>query len=294
MRGVSVDGELKLGAHMSIAGGYYKALEKGKQVDCTVVQLFTKNASQWAGKAITEQDCDVFKSTCEKVGYTHSDLVAHDSYLINLATPDDALWEKSIAAFGHELDRCAMLCIPGLVTHAGAHMGSGEEAGLERIAQALDRVLSERPGQDVKVLLETTAGQGTCLGYAFEHLARVIELVGEEQRPRVGVCWDTCHLFAAGIDFSDEVRYERMVESFDRIVGLNRLHAIHLNDSKKGLGSRVDRHEHIGEGALGLEPFRFIMNDSRLAHLPKIIETPKGDDMAEDKVNLGVLRGLVR
>jgi deoxyribonuclease-4 len=292
-----LDMQLKVGAHMSVAGGAHKALQRGKDVGCTVVQVFTKNASQWAAKPISPEDATLFKSTCQETGYQSCDLVAHDSYLINLATPDDALWEKSLAAFGHELDRCATLGIPGLVTHAGAHMGSGEERGLERIAAGLDKVLSERPGQDVTVLLETTAGQGTCLCYCFEHLASVLEMLPAEHRQRVGICWDTCHLYAAGIDFTDEYKYERMVESFDRIVGLDKLKAIHMNDSKKGLGSRVDRHDHIGKGALGLEPFRHIMNDARLTHLPKILETPKGEageETANDKMNIQALLDLVR
>ena len=292
-----MDKQIRLGAHMSVAGGAHKALQRGKELGCTVVQVFTKNANQWNAKPISAEDADLFKSTCADAGYEFADLVAHDSYLINLASPDDELWEKSIQAFGHELDRCASLCIPGLVTHAGAHMGSGEEAGLARIAAALDRVLTERSGQEVMVLLETTAGQGTSLCYAFEHLGSVFEMLSSESQQRVGVCWDTCHLLAAGIDFTDEQKYERMVESFDRIVGLDRLRAIHCNDSKKGLGSRVDRHEHIGKGALGLEPFRFIMNDPRLAHLPKILETPKGaagEETANDTMNLTALRDLVR
>ena len=287
---------VKVGAHMSVAGGTHKALQRGKDVGCTVVQVFTKNASQWAAKPISEDDVRLFKSACGEMGFAPADLVAHDSYLINLATPDDALWEKSLHAFGHELDRCASYGIPGLVTHAGAHMGSGEETGLERIAAGLERVLAERPGQEVTVLLETTAGQGTCLCYSFEHLATVLRLLQVEHRKRVGICWDTCHLFAAGIDFGDEYKYERMVESFDRIVGLDKLRAIHMNDSKKGLGSRVDRHDHIGKGMIGIEPFRYIMNDPRLAHLPKILETPKGEageETANDIMNIQALRGLV-
>ena len=282
---------------MSIAGGAHKALERGHELGCTVVQVFTKNANQWAAKPIADGDAQLFHATRDGCGYVAEDLVAHDSYLINLATPDDTLWEKSIAAFGHELDRCAQLGISGLVTHAGAHMGSGEEVGLARIAEAITRALGERPDQSVRVLLEITAGQGTALCYCFEHLGSVIEQVGSQYRDRVGVCWDTCHLLAAGIDFTSEEKYERMVESFDRIVGLDRLRAIHMNDSKKGLGSRVDRHEHIGQGAIGLEPFGFIMNDPRLSHLPKLLETPKGaagEETANDLMNLGALRGLVR
>lgn len=285
---------VRLGAHMSIAGGYFKALERGSEIGCTAVQIFTKNANQWAGKPITQQEIESFGAALGKADYGAPDLIAHDSYLINLATPDDALWEKSLAAFGHELDRCEMLGVPALVTHAGAHVGSGEETGLARISAGLDRVLSERPGQNVAVLLETTAGQGTALGYAFEHLRDMIAAVRPENRDRVAVCWDTCHLFAAGIDFTEEYKYERMVESFDRIVGLDKLRAIHLNDSQKGLGSRVDRHAHIGEGMLGIEPFRFIMNDPRLAALPKVLETPKEADMADDIRNMALLRSLIK
>ncbi len=285
---------MKLGAHMSAAGGCYKALERAEELGCTAVQLFSKNANQWAAKPISEEEADLFKRTREQFCLDASALIVHDSYLINLASPDDRLWEKSLQAFGHELDRCATLGIPALVTHAGAHMGSGEEVGLERIARGIDRVLTERPGQQVTVLLETTAGQGTCLCYCFEHFATVLGSLSAENKARVAVCWDTCHLFAAGIDFTEPLTYERMVESFDRIVGLDKLRAIHLNDSKKGLGSHLDRHEHIGKGALGVEPFRMIMNDPRLAALPKVLETPKGPDMAEDKENLALLRSLVQ
>jgi deoxyribonuclease-4 len=279
---------------MSAAGGCYRAIERGSQIGCTAVQLFTKNANQWAAKPIGTDDAQHFQQCMEKAEYLSADIIAHDSYLINLATPDDILWEKSLAAFGHELDRCAILGVPALVTHAGAHMGSGEEVGLARIAAGLDRVLSERPGQDVAVLLETTAGQGTSLCYAFEHLRDVIAEVSTDNRARLAICWDTCHLFAAGIDFTDDYKYERMVDSFDRIVGLDRLRAIHLNDSQKGLGSRVDRHAHIGKGMLGIEPFRYIMNDPRLAALPKVLETPKEEDMEDDKVNMALLRSLVK
>lgn len=284
---------MKLGAHISIAGGYQNALTRGKDIGCTVVQLFSKNANQWAAKPISAEEATLFGDTRQQCCFDSSDLVIHDSYLINLATPDDVLWEKSLTAFGHELDRAETLGVPALVTHAGAHMGSGEEVGLARIGAALDRVLSERPNGTVTVLLETTAGQGTSLCYNFEHIGKVLELVTDEYRSRVGVCWDTCHLYAAGYDFTDEVKYGHMAEEFDRFVGFDRLKAIHINDSKKGLGSRVDRHEHIGKGALGVEAFRLIMNDSRLEDLPKILETPKGPDYAEDKENMALLRSLV-
>src|SRR3954465_15487066 len=181
--------KMKLGAHMSVAGGSYKALQRGKDVGCTVVQIFSKNANQWAAKPISDEDADLFKKTRDDFGYQACDLIVHDSYLINLATPDDTLWEKSLAAFGHELDRCESLGIPSLVTHAGAHVGSGEDAGLERIASGIDRVLSERPDGTVTVLLETTAGQGTCLCYNFEQIGKVINLVSESHRQRIGVCW---------------------------------------------------------------------------------------------------------
>jgi deoxyribonuclease IV len=284
---------MKLGSHISIAGGYQNALTRGKEIGCTVVQLFSKNANQWSAKPISEDEARLFSDTREKTCFECSDLVIHDSYLINLATPDDTLWEKSLAAFGHELDRAQTLGVPALVTHAGAHMGSGEDAGLERIASALEKVLSERPHGTVTVLLETTAGQGTCLCYNFEQIGKVISLVSSENRSRVGVCWDTCHLFVSGYDFTDADKYAHMTEEFDRHVGFDRLKAIHVNDSKKGLGSRVDRHEHIGKGALGLEPFRLIMNDPRLESLPKILETNKGPDYAEDKENMAVLKSLV-
>jgi deoxyribonuclease-4 len=284
---------MKLGAHISIAGGCYNALTRGKDIGCTAIQIFTKNANQWAAKPVSPEDADLFKTTRGQVSYKPADLIAHDSYLINLASPDDLLWEKSLQAFGTELDRCALLEIPALVTHAGAHMGAGEDVGLERIAAGLQRVLAERPNQDVIVLLETTAGQGTSLCYSFEHIGKVLDLVGPEIRPRIGVCWDTCHMLVSGIDFSDKDKYALMQENFDRTIGFDRLRAIHMNDSKKGLGSRVDRHEHIGKGALGLEPFRLIMNDPNLVHLPKILETPKGPDYAEDKENMALLRSLV-
>jgi deoxyribonuclease-4 len=220
-------------------------------------------------------------------------VVAHDSYLINLAAPDRSLLEKSIDAFRDEMERAEQLGLLYLIMHPGSHTGSGEDSGLRSVASALDRLLKDTSGFRVSILLENTAGQGTALGHKFEHLARLMAEVSDPER--MGVCLDTCHAFAAGYDLHDNDGYESVLHELDLEVGLDKLKAIHLNDAKKGLGSRVDRHEHIGRGMLGLECFRLIMTDQRLDTVPKFIETPKqlnGKDV--DPVNLGVLRGLVR
>jgi deoxyribonuclease IV len=218
-------------------------------------------------------------------------VVAHDSYLINLASPKDELWEKSIEAFKIELQRCQQLGIRYLVTHPGSHTGSGEEAGLRRVSKALNRLHDELPDLNVMTLLETTAGQGTNLGASFEHLAIICG--GVEDKSRVGYCLDTCHIFAAGYDFRTPETYAETMTTFDQILGIENLHAIHLNDSKQDLGSRRDRHEHIGQGFIGLDGFRQFVNDERLAEVPGLLETKKGDDLQEDIENLATLRSLV-
>jgi deoxyribonuclease-4 len=280
---------MPFGAHMSISGGIAKSFARGLQVGCEAMQIFTKSDRQWAAKPLLPEDVSAFKAERERSGIAH--VVVHDSYLINLAAPGDELWEKSIAAFGHELERCEALGIPAIVTHPGAHTGSGEEAGLEREAVALNRLFERGVGGDTVVLLETTAGQGSCLGNRFEHLARLFELVPHHER--LGVCVDTCHIFAAGYDIRTPATYAATFAELERVVGLERVRCIHLNDSQKGLGSRVDRHSHIGQGEIGLEAFRLIVNDPRFRAVPMIIETPKGDDMAEDVTNLSLLRSLV-
>jgi deoxyribonuclease-4 len=281
---------VKFGAHMSISGGLHKAFGHGERAGCDTIQIFSKNQQQWRGKPLTEEDIAQFKAERERTGF--GPIVVHDSYLINLASPKDELWQKSIAAFADELERCGTLGIPYLVTHPGAHTGSGEEAGLRREAEALNRLFDAGVGEGVTVLLETTAGQGSCLGHRFEHLARLIELT---RRPeRVGVCVDTCHILAAGYDIRTPDACAATFEEFDRVVGIERIKAFHLNDSQKDLGSRVDRHAHIGQGCVGLEGFRAIVNDQRFAGLPMILETPKGDDLAEDIENLAKLRGLFK
>jgi deoxyribonuclease-4 len=281
---------LELGAHMSIAGGHERAIERASEFDMTACQIFTKNANQWNAKPIDPAAAERFRARWGESGVR--DLVAHDSYLINLASPDDALREKSRLAFRDELDRCELLGVPSLVTHPGGHMGDGVEAGIARVADAINRIHAERPAGTTTTLLETTAGQGTALGRTFEELAEIIALV--DDGTRVAVCFDTCHAFAAGYDLRDASAYAATMDAFAATVGLDRIRAFHLNDSKKGLGSRVDRHAAIGEGELGLDAFSFLLNDPRFAGLPGILETPKGDDGEEDRRNLSTLRGLVR
>lgn len=279
------------GAHMSVAGGCHNALLAAQKYGCETVQLFTKNNSQWAARPLSDADVGTFRETLAKSGLRFP--TAHDCYLINLASPDDGLFRKSIEAFVVEVERSERLGLSYLVTHPGAHLDSGEEVGLARVARALDEVHARCPGYRVQVLLETTAGQGSSLGHRFEHLARIIELVKEPER--LGVCLDTCHVFAAGYPLAPEKAYRATMRSFDKIVGIDRLKAFHLNDSAKPFGSRVDRHAHIGQGQLGPEPFRLLVNDRRFRQHPMLLETPKEDkDGADmDAVNLATLRGLV-
>lgn len=281
-----------LGAHMSIVGGYYRAVEIAHECGCDCVQLFTKNNNQWRAKELTDDDAEKFQAALARLGISHP--IAHDSYLINLASPDPVLWEKSIEAFCVELLRAEKLGIPYVVTHPGAYTTSSEQEGLERIVAALDRVHRRTAGIAASTLLENTAGQGTCLGWRFEHLSAII--AGAAEPERLGVCIDTCHTFAAGYPLVAKQEYAATIAELDRVVGLDRVKAIHVNDSKTPLGSRVDRHEHIGRGMLGLEPFRHLLNDPRFSNTPMYLETAKeqgnGEDM--DVVNLRTLRGLVR
>jgi deoxyribonuclease-4 len=279
-----------LGAHLSVAGGVVNALLAAEQLGCQTVQLFTKNSNQWAGKPFGPDEPDEFRKALRRTKLKFA--TSHDSYLINLATADATLWRRSVEAFVDELDRAEALGLTYLVTHPGAHVGIGEDSGLANVARAIDEVHARRPDDKVKILLELTAGQGTCLGHRFEHLATILEAV--ERPNRLGVCLDTCHVFAAGYLFATEREYAAMMDEFDRVIGLKRLKLFHLNDSKKPLGSRVDRHEHIGRGHLGLEPFRRLINDPRFQKTPMILETPKEDDDGNemDPVNLRVLRDL--
>ena len=280
-----------LGAHMSIAGGYYKSVEAAAKCAMDCVQLFTKNNNQWKAKDISEAEAKAFRDSLANLKITHP--IAHDSYLINLAAPDDELWRKSIDAFAIELRRADQLGIPYVVTHPGSYTSTSEAIGLKRIIAAIDEVHAQTEGIAAQCLLETTAGQGTNLGNKFEHLAEI--LAGVKHAERLGVCVDTCHIFAAGYPLATPEEYADTFEKLDQAVGLKLVRAFHLNDSKKGLGSRVDRHEHIGEGMLGLEPFRHLLNDPRFKQIPMYLETNKeerdGEEM--DVVNLRTLRSLI-
>ena len=275
---------------MSIAGGYYRAVEHAQRCGCDCVQLFTKNNNQWKAKPITAEEAEKFREALAASGIRHP--ISHDSYLINLASPDDALWRRSIDAFVIELQRAEQLGIAYVVMHPGAYVTSTEAAGLTRVVEALDEVHRQTPGLAACTLLETTAGQGTALGWRFEHLAEIKSRV--ESPERLGVCLDTCHVFAAGYPLQTPAEYESTMQAFDTIVGTEEIKAFHLNDSKKGLGSRVDRHDHIGEGMLGLEPFRHLLNDPRFRQTPMYLETPKGqtDGLEWDVMNLKTLREL--
>ncbi|QDT39388.1 deoxyribonuclease IV [Stratiformator vulcanicus] len=279
------------GAHLSIAGGYHKAAEAAAALKMDCVQIFTKNNNQWRAKPITEEDVSLFREAVEGAGLSYP--CAHTSYLLNPAAPDDELWHKSIDGLIVELERAEQLGLAGLVLHPGSPKDRGEEFGLDRITQCLDRVLA-KADSEVPIWLEATAGQGSHLGHRFEQLG---ELLKRSARPkRLAVCIDTCHIFAAGYPIADETDYEQTIAELDHHVGLSNVAAFHLNDSKKELGSRVDRHEHIGQGKIGREGFRNVVTDSRFDSLPMYLETPKGqrekDDKDWDAVNLGLLRRL--
>jgi deoxyribonuclease-4 len=274
---------------MSIAGGVGNALLDGKKVDCDAIQIFTKSSRQWAAKPYTKEEIEQFHANRKETGI--ATVIAHDSYLLNLGSPDSSLRKRSVAAFIDELERCEVLGVTNLVAHPGAHVGAGEAEGIKLIAKSLDEVHKACPGYKTKVALEITAGQGSNLGYRFEQIRDMIDATRENDRLRV--CFDTEHAFAAGYDIRTKEGYERTFSKFDEAIGLDRLAAFHLNDSKKEFHSRVDRHEHIGKGFIGVEAFRLLMNDQRFWGLPMCLETPKGADLKEDRENLTLLRELI-
>jgi deoxyribonuclease-4 len=280
---------VRLGAHESIAGGIHKAFDRAQSVGCESVQIFVKPNRNWSVKPLSEAAVARFKAKAEATGI--EPVVGHASYLLNLASPDEALWTRSRDTLLVELERCEALGVSSLVLHPGAHVGSGEEAGLARVAQGLGEVHEAAAGFRARILLETTAGQGSTLGHRFEQLAWLLEHTPRGER--LGVCLDTCHVFAAGYELRTAEGYEATMAAFDEIIGLSRLGAVHLNDCRHELGSRKDRHDHIGRGHIGLEGFRHLVNDPRLAGTAGLLETPKGDDLAEDRENLALLRSLI-
>ncbi len=274
---------LLLGAHMSISGGFEKAIERGISIGCTTIQIFTKSNRQWNANPITDEQAELFRSAVKESNI--DPIVTHATYLINLGASDKTIAEKSTKALIKELERCALLGIPYLVLHPGSYGRGDEEACLERIAQNLDTALETDTGR-TKILLEIMAGQGSSVCYTFEQLATIRRLSHHKQR--LGVCIDTCHAFAAGYDFTTPHGYKAMWDEFDKLIGLNHLYAIHINDSKKELGSRVDRHEDIGKGKIGLEAFELLFNDPRFFDVPKILETP------ENKQEKDIMKDYVR
>jgi deoxyribonuclease-4 len=279
-----------LGAHTSISGGVSKAVDLADKLGFTAMQIFTKNNNRWFQKKLDEKEISSFKSQLKNSNIKFA--VSHDSYLINLCAINRTILEKSRKAFVDELERCEQLGIPHLNFHPGAHLGAGEEDGIKRIAESINIAHEKTKEYSVSSMLETTAGQGTTIGYRFEQLREIIELV--EDKDRMTICIDTAHIFAAGYNIRESKSYKKVIREFDEIIGLERLKCFHMNDSKKLLGSRVDRHEHIGKGFIGLEGFSNIMNDRKLMTIPKILETPKGKEMQEDIENLNVLKSLIK
>ncbi len=280
-----------LGAHMSISGGMEKAFYRGKEAGCEVIQIFTHNTSSWYMKPLSQEQIDAFTKAREETGI--SPVAVHVGYLINIASPDDKIWKSSVSSLLKEVERAVMLNIPYVVMHPGSHKGAGEAYGIKRISEGLKRVIAET--EEARILLETTAGQGTSIGYRFEHLADIIDMTGS--RDRLGICLDTCHIFAAGYDFRTKEAYDAVMEKLERSIGLDYLFLFHVNDSKKALGSRVDRHMHIGEGMIGETGFAHLLKDHRFRDHAFIIETPKQKDEKGkdyDIINLERLRNIMR
>lgn len=280
----------EIGAHMSIAGGLHRALERGREVGCGAVQIFLKNQRQWAAHPLDDEAIRAFATARRRTGLWR--VFAHSSYLINLASPDAEAWAQAVDAFTDELERGEALGLSCVVIHPGSHMGAGLEPGLRRVIRALDRALARTAGCRVKVALENTAGGGNSIGRTFAELATMID--GAAHPERIGICIDTCHLFAAGYDLRTEGGYARAMAECEATVGCRRVLAFHLNDARAPLGSGLDRHEHIGRGFLGLAPFRRLLNDRRFARVPKVLETPKEPEPTSDLRNLATLRRLRR
>jgi deoxyribonuclease-4 len=282
--------KLLIGAHMSTSGGVRNAPVRGHEVGCACIQIFTKSNMQWAAKPLDPEDVAEFHRNCEELDI--APVMAHDSYLINLCATDPALAKKSFDSFLMEMERCDQLKLPGLIMHPGSHTGAGEEAGMRDVIAAVNGLIAKTPDSTVRILFETTAGQGSNLGYTFEQIAQLVD--GAKEKQRVGVCLDTCHVFAAGYDIRTQRGYKQVMGEFDKLIGIKNLRAFHFNDAKGDLGSKLDRHEHIGHGKLGDDAFRFILRDPRFDEVPKLLETPKGKKGKQewDVINLTTLRRL--
>lgn len=287
---------MRLGAQMSVAGGLYRAFARGDEVQCDSILIFTKSNRRWKAKPLSDDDLRRYRKAQQEYEHIHP-VAVHASYLINVASPDAELWEKSYQALKIETERAGAIRAPFLTFHPGAYVDGNEESGLANIGRALRRLLEETAGSEVTVCLETMAGQGSTLGHRFEHLARLLEESGNDER--LGVCFDTCHVFAAGYDIRTPQAYGETMEAFDRVVGLDRIKCFHLNDSRYELGARKDRHAHIGEGEIGLQGFANFLNDPRWAEYGAHLETPKteededGNEIEMDPVNLKALRDLI-
>lgn len=275
---------------MSIAGGVDKSPARAASVHCTALQIFVKNNNRWEGPPIKPEQAENFSAELKNAGISIKNVFAHTCYLINLASPKKDVVEKSVVALEDELRRCHQIGVPGLVMHPGSHLGTGRDAGIAQIAELCQQIFERTPGVKTRVLFETTAGTGSNLGAEFEDLADILKQT--KHGTRTGVCLDTCHIFAAGYDIRTEDTWEATMKEFDRVIGFKKLYAVHINDSKHPLGSRKDRHEHLGKGHIGEDAFRFLMNDSRFAKIPMSLETDKDDDLAEDRMNLELLYRL--
>lgn len=284
---------MRLGAHESIAGGLVNAFERGHSATCDAIQIFTKSSRQWRVRPLSAAEIAAWRERMDAEATSGGifPVVVHSSYLINVGSPKAATWQKSYDALQVEVERCEALGVRHLVLHPGSHLKAGEEVGLANVARALSQLHAATPGFQAMVCLEGMAGQGTNLGYTFEQLAWLLEHT--DQGERLGICLDSCHLYAAGYDVRTPEGYAETMDAFDRVIGLERLQVVHLNDSVQELGSRRDRHTHIGAGTIGLEGFRNLVNDPRLAHLPGLLETDKSDDLHEDIENLARLRSLI-
>ena len=275
-----------LGAHISTKGGLHTVFDRAAEISASALALFAKNSNQWKGKVMSDDDVALFAAKRNV-----RPLLTHASYLINLATTNPEFHRKSIDAMIDELDRAERLGIHAVVLHPGAHLGAGPAAGIEQIARSLDQIHAAIPNHKVVTLLETAAGQGSCIGCSFEELGRIQVLV--DDKSRIGICFDTCHVFASGYELRNSDDYERTMDALDAHIGIDNVGAFHLNDSKKPLGSRVDRHEHIGDGEIGIDAFHFLLNDERFRGIPKVIETPKPVEHESDRKNLTLLRSLL-